>query len=267
MPQTKTPRHPQPAGPKSPTNYGTREDNYKVAGEYPNQNYFRTQAGHTIIMDDTKDKEHITIQHRGGARIQFGATGDIQLVSHNGMYSVILGENRMIVTGTQDITVRGGATLKVDGDYDMTVGGNMNFACDHDFNFKGKNFNVLADNMDMETKNMNLKTEGSINLNAGETLVAQGEKGASLIARGSGGAAVVASASDIALYAKGGELRMQSGGEAQLKAGGNINMDGGNEIWLNSGRSQPAADVKPAAAAVPKTQSNRGKGRRHSKSP
>jgi len=239
----KTPDHPQEAGPYSPTKWDTREDAYKHAGEYPNQNYTRTQSGHTIMYDDTKDKEHLTLQHRSGARIQMGPTGDIQLIAHNGQYSIVFGENRMEVTGTHDVTIKGGGTLKVDGDYDVTVGGDVNMAADGDFNWKGKSFNMLGGgNFDMEVKNMTIKTESSATIHSAGAAQMVGGTLASMTSQS--GAIALAAAKSVGVYAHGGDVALQAqGGSVHIQTPQEINMDGSQNVWINSGKSKAALDV------------------------
>lgn len=256
----KRPDHPQEAGPNSPTKWSTREDAYKHAGEYPNQNYTRTQSGHVIMFDDTKDKEHLTLQHRSGARLQMGPTGDVQLIAHNGQYSIVFGENRMEVTGTHDVTIKGGGTLKVDGDYDVTVGGDVNMAADGDFNFKGKSFNMLGGgNFDMEVKNMTIKTEGSSTLHSAGAVSITGGTLAAVSAQD--GAVVLAASKSVGIYSKGGSVALQAqGGNVEIYTPNSINMDGDNSVWINSGLSAKATQIVSwEAPKHPAQQTRRGK--------
>lgn len=255
----KTPDHPQEAGPNAPKKWSTREDAYKHGGDYPNQNYTRTQSGHVIMFDDTKDKEHITLQHRSGARFQMGPTGDIQVIAHNGQYSIIFGENRMEVTGTHDVTIKGGGTLKVDGDYDVTVGGDVNMACDNDFNFKGKSFNFLGGgNFDMEVKNMTVKTEGSATIHSGGAAAITGGSVTTITSQS--GPVAIAAASSVGVYAHSGSVALQAaGGNIEIYSPNSINMDGDGSVWINSGLSAKALQVVSwKAANHPTQQSRRG---------
>jgi hypothetical protein len=130
------------AGPESPRkfnepDYYHRDRKLSPKGKQQERDSIRTPAGHVIEMWDSDEGPCMHIAARSGQGFTFGPKGDIKMTSHNGMYSIVFGENRMEITGTQDITVRGGGTLKVDGDYDCTIGGNMNFTVDNDMNFKG----------------------------------------------------------------------------------------------------------------------------------
>lgn len=239
----KKPQHPQEAGPYSDVKWDLREDAYKHAGEYPNQNYTRTQSGHTIMYDDTKDKEHLTIQHRSGSRMQFGPTGDIQFISHNGTYSVVFGENRMEVTGTHDITVKGGGTLKVDGDYDVTVGGDVNMAADGDFNWKGRNFNMLGSgNFDMEAKNLTFKTEGATAFHSQGSIGITAGTHASMVAQA--GAVSVVAATTAGVYSHTGSVALQAlGGNIEIYTPNMVNVDGDTAVWINSGMAAKATEI------------------------
>lgn len=244
------------AGPKSPSKW-TESDWYDrdklnaPAGKHAERDVFRTPAGHCIAAIDTKDGPCLSIRERGGAGILFGPTGDIKITAHNGAYNIIFGENRMEVTGTHDVTIRGGGTLKVDGDYDCTIGGNMNFTVDNDMNFKGKNFNMTATgNMDMVGKNMTVKTEGSGAFHSGGAMTITADGGVGLMSRGD--SVAIAGATQVGIAAASGEVAIQSGGATHIQAGGDINADG-SKIYLNSGTSQAASSVvknsKPKVAS------------------
>lgn len=92
--------------------------------KYPEFSDTRTPSGHRITIVDTKGEESVTIEHRSGSLIQFQSDGSIVFRSMTNKYQVTFGDDNMLVTGAQNITVNGGATLKVEGDYDMTVKGN-----------------------------------------------------------------------------------------------------------------------------------------------
>jgi uncharacterized protein (DUF2345 family) len=256
--EQKTPQHPQPAGRPSPKEYSTREDAYKVAGDYGTQTGWRTQSGHCFVCDDTVDKEHITLQHRSGARLQLGPTGDIQIISHNGQYSVIFGENRMEVTGSNDITVRGGGTIKVDGDYDMTIGGDVNMAADGDFNWVGKSFNFLGGgNFDMEVKNMTVKTEGSATIHSAGAASLVGGTAAGLISQS--GSVAISASSSVGMFAKGGQVAIQAaGGNINMKTPKEVAIDGDTNVWINSGKSVGVEVVSWQAPNHPAKYTRRG---------
>jgi hypothetical protein len=116
----------------------------KGSGEYPNQHVVKTRSGHSIIYDDSKDHESITIQHRGGSAIQFMPDGAVHMTAHNGKYDIVFGENRMTVTGANDLTVKGDGSLRVFGNYRKTVHGDVEISATGSINMRGQNINQLA---------------------------------------------------------------------------------------------------------------------------
>ena len=104
------------------------KDQRESGEKYPNYNVTKSVSGHTIMMDDSEGSESLTIQHRTGSLLQFQADGSIIFRNEKNKYEVTFGDNKVLITGCQDVTVNGGASLKVEGDYDMTVNGNMNMA-------------------------------------------------------------------------------------------------------------------------------------------
>jgi hypothetical protein len=116
----------------------------KGAAKYPNQHVLKTRSGHSIIYDDSKDNESMTIQHRGGSCIMFMPDGAVHMTTHNGRYDIVFGEDRMTVTGAHDITVKGDGSLRVYGDYRKTVHGNVEVSATGSITYRGNNINHLA---------------------------------------------------------------------------------------------------------------------------
>ena len=135
---------------KTPPKWTGPEDarSKKGAGTYPNYYTMRTRSGHVFTMDDSEENESVTLQHRGGSMVQFMPDGAVHFVSQNGQYNFVFGENRVMITGAYDVTVKGGGSLRVDGDYNTTVMGNHNMTVNGDYNMQARNFNaqVRGDN-------------------------------------------------------------------------------------------------------------------------
>ena len=108
---------------ETPEKWDSPKDAREKGGEYPNYWVRKTRSGHVLMFDDTKENEHITLQHRSGSMIQLMPDGGFQIVSHNGRYDVTFGENRIKVTGAQDVTVDGDASYKTKGNYTATTYG------------------------------------------------------------------------------------------------------------------------------------------------
>lgn len=148
----------------TPKKYKVAQDVRKEegAGKYPNYWSYKSRSGHNIIMDDSKDNESVTIQHRSGSAIQMRPDGSVHFTTHNGKYEVVFGEDRITVSGAQDITVKGDASLRVYGDYNVTCHKNYNLTVMGDYNFTAKNLNrQIRGNIDTQAKNETKKLEGS----------------------------------------------------------------------------------------------------------
>jgi hypothetical protein len=136
------------------------------SGEYPNYWSHKTPSGHNFIMDDSKGKETVTLQHRSGSSIQFKPDGSVLYTTHNGKYEVVFGEDRITVSGAQDITIKGDASLRCYGDYNVTCHKDYNLTVMGNMNVTAKNMNrAIRGNMDTTAKNVNKRVEGSSTYN------------------------------------------------------------------------------------------------------
>lgn len=235
MPAYKPPGNPKKV---TPTDWKGPPDARDTGGEYPNYYIKKTRSGHVFMMDDTKESEHITFQHRSGTMIQMLPDGSIGIAAQNGMYNIVFGENRMLITGAYDITVNGGGSLSVDGDYNVTVKGNYNTTVHGDMNMTVKNLNqTVRGNMDVAAKNMSMKVEGNTDLTT-HGITAIGSDGG--LALSSTGDSVAVTASKRVAVKSGAETMLQSKGKMHMKSGGAMNMSASNKLSLQG--SAIAAD-------------------------
>ena len=132
------------------------------SGSYPDYFSWKTRSGHIFQLDDSKGGETVTLQHRSGTAIQMAPDGSLHITAHNGKYEITFGENRMTVSGAQDITVKGDASMRVYGDYNVTCQKDYNLTVLGNMNITAKNLNrhVLG-NMDTQARNENKKLMGS----------------------------------------------------------------------------------------------------------
>ena len=131
-------------------------------GKYPDYFSWKTRSGHVLQLDDTKGKETVTLQHRGGTAIQMAPDGTLLVTAHNGKYEITFGENRVTISGAQDITVKGDASFRVYGDYNVTCQKDYNLTVLGNFNLTAKNHNRhILGNMDTQARNENKKLLGS----------------------------------------------------------------------------------------------------------
>lgn len=202
---------------QSPEQYDIRGTprNEKGAGEYPNYWTMKDRSGNNIGMDASEGNETLFMQHRSGSAVEFHPDGAMHITSHNSRYEVTFGENRITISGAQDITVKGDASLRVYGDYNVTCHKNFNLSVMGDINVTSKNMNrAIRGNMDTQAKNVNKKIEGSINYQAhgasaytskgATTIASQSDK--TFIAGASGVHAAVTNEGDMSFYNEKGDM-------------------------------------------------------------
>jgi hypothetical protein len=227
---------------KTPKSWGEYDDarKNKKSGQYPNYWVRKTRSGHTLIFDDSDGGEHITLQHRSGSMTQFMPDGAVKHVSHNGNQNIVFGENRIWVSGAQDITVEGDASMKCKGSYNATIDGDANFAVKGGFNITAKSMNqTISEQLDVAAGSKMEKIQNSSVSQVHGAITMTSKHG--FTAASTGGSMALGAASDVAMKS-GGQTVVQSGGNMSMKSGGNIAQDG-SKIYLNSGESKAVADV------------------------
>lgn len=165
------------------------------------RNTITTPSGHTIDMVDEKGKESLTIGHRSGSTLQFQQDGSIVFLKQKGGYSVTFGDDKVFISGSQDITVQGGRSLKIEGDYDMTVNGNMKTTV------KGNMETLVNGNQNNAIKG---NQESSVGGNMTSKILGNMEHSAD-------GKGYVVSSGGLGLGSD-GKIQMTSGGETSLSA-------------------------------------------------
>jgi hypothetical protein len=222
---------------KTPSNWKEYDDirEKEGSGQYPNYWVRKTRSGHTMIFDDSKDKESITIQHRSGAMIQFLPDGAVQYVSHNGQQNIVFGENRILVTGAQDSTVRGDSSTVTHGEVNTTVHGGMHTAVG------GAMVTVAESNNQQFTKHNDVKSESQ---STKVTKDGSAEYGGAFTMTSQGGLALASDQSGVTLRGKTGvgmrgesALTMESPAGVNVQGGQQIAMDA-PQIHFNSGKSK-----------------------------
>lgn len=217
----------------TPKEWKTPPDARESGGEYPNYYIKKSRSGHVFVMDDSEGSEHVTLQHRSGAMIQFTPDGKITFVSQNGQYNIVFGENRMLVTGAYDVTVEGSGSLNVDKDYDVTVKGNYNMVVHGDMNMTVKNMNqTIRGDYHMTAKDMTMKMEGSSEISS---------HGISTLSS-DGGLALASTGDSIAMGAKqtiavkaGKDVMVQSSGSTHVKSASAMNLQTEDKLSLKGG--------------------------------
>jgi len=235
-------------------NKDARKD--KKAGQYASHTTWKTRSGHTLIFDDSEGAEAITIQHRGGSAMQFMPDGSVVHTSHNGQQNIVFGENRIWVSGAQDITVEGDASIKCKGNYNATIDGDANFSAKGAFNITAKSMNqTISENFDLAAGSKMEKIKGSSISQVHGALSMKSQYGFTMASTGDGVA--IGGATSVALKS-GGETAIQSGGQTSIQSGGDFAVDSGSFIELQGGKSKTVAQVNNMKAVPTSTKQPKG---------
>jgi hypothetical protein len=252
----------------TPSQWDGPEDARKLpgAGKYPNYWAHKTRSGHVFMLDDSKGAESVTLQHRGGSMIQMLPDGKVHIRSQNGRYDITFGENRMYVSGAQDITVDGAASLTCKKDYNVTAK-KVNITTEEDLNFVCRNFNVCAsEKIHMQGNDMAVKTKSSIGLLAGGAMGLCSQGG--FTAGSAGDSAIFLGQKDVGVGANEGKLMLKSAAKMSLKSrsalsiradDGKLSMSGSGEVAIDSdatieiqnGQTEPPDDAKTIVVSKP----------------
>ena len=149
---------------------------------WPNNKVYESLAGHVIEVDDSSASQRIHVMHNSGAYIEFQPGGQLVVKTAGPEYHITLGDNKMYVRGSLDLTAEGNVNIKA-----------------KNFTFKGEKANFeLEEDFTVNCKNFGIKTDEKINLGAKgqETNLCAGDK---LSIVNGGGAKIVMEGSNINL--------------------------------------------------------------------
>ena len=147
----------------------TRED--KRTNNLLNTQRTKTRSGHVLEMNDNNGVEHITLQHRSGAMVQFQPDGAVRFVSQNGkMGFEINGEGYVNVTGAYYIAAKSGS-ITIEKDLDMTVHGDMKLTVDGTYSVAAKNMTTtIAEKYELTAQNATMAMEYNAVFTAGSVM-------------------------------------------------------------------------------------------------
>lgn len=100
---------------------------------YPFNHVYESESLHVLEFDDTPGAERVHIAHRTGSSIEFFPDGSAVYKSVKDDYKVVLGDQKIGVSGKSDITINGDATLYVKGNYTQHIGGDYQLSVDGSF--------------------------------------------------------------------------------------------------------------------------------------
>ena len=178
-------------GETAPT-WSTPKDAREGSGQYPNYWIRKTRSGHVFMLDDSKDKEHITLQHRSGSMIQFMPDGAVQSVVNRGRFDTTFGEHRSKVTGATDLTtqsrsarvekndnttVLGNSTTAVNQNQATVVGKTMAVSAGEKIAFGAQTIGMKGTAVTMEGSSIGMKADDIAGIASEGTIGMKGVKG------------------------------------------------------------------------------------------
>jgi hypothetical protein len=230
---------------KTPETWSSPEDARKNGGTYPNYWVRKTRSGHVMMLDDTKDNEHMTFQHRSGSMVQFMPDGAVQIVTHKGRYDITFGEQRVKVTGAQDTTVDGDASYKTGKNFNQTVYGDSIVSVKGAAVETAKNKNELfAEHIDVIAGSASQHTSYGTEISSRGPVTMSGRSGV-VVGSSGGGVAVSSNKTTTIDSAAGTALKSDGPLEVKSAGGGQIKIEG-DKVYINSGREAVVAQSTPA---------------------
>lgn len=88
--------------------------------QYSKNKTIITEAGHTVVVDDTPGSERIIVQHMTGSSVSIIANGDVIVNSVNDSYHLVSGTANTVVQGAASTKAKG-ITLTSDAAIDITA--------------------------------------------------------------------------------------------------------------------------------------------------
>ena len=168
----------------------------------------------------------------------------------------------MVITGAQDVTVKGEGSMLVYGDYRQTIHGNMQVACTGSYKISAKDMILNPrNNFSIAGKTGTMKFDDSLQVQAKQTVgIAAGKNailnGKEMTGIGGGDAVYVAGKSTASIYSDSktyvmgsSELHL-SGKKAKLTGGSTLDLKGETTKLSGSDVSIKGSPVKIATAEI-----------------
>jgi hypothetical protein len=142
--------------PKSPYN-----------ARYPFNHVYQSESGHFQEFDDTPNNERIHLYHTKGTFTEIDCNGtQVNKIVGDG-YEIIDRNGYVYVKGAYNLTVDGSTNIFFRSDANIEVTGNAKIYCKNDVDMRvsGKMDLAVAEDLNIECKNFNLKTNESATIN------------------------------------------------------------------------------------------------------
>lgn len=145
----------------------SQDDIFHKRTIYPFNHVYHSESGHFVEIDDNKESERISINHRTGSFVEFHPNGDRVDKIVRDSYQSIFRDSRVHVSGYSEVTIDKGMKILVNsGENENTEEESLNF----DIHVgKNANINIYVEkgdlNVTLEEGNSNiLVKEGDVNL-------------------------------------------------------------------------------------------------------
>lgn len=136
---------------------------------YPHCKVWETESGHSIQMDDTKNRERVRIEHRSKTFLEMHPNGDeVHKIQGDG-YEIIAKNKNVLIRGICSITVEGDCIVDVKGDKIENISGDyiQNVGKDYIQNVKGSSFINCEEDMSIGSSSLS----GSLSLQSTDFIV------------------------------------------------------------------------------------------------
>ena len=149
-----------------------------LGGQYPYTKVNQSESGHVFIIDDTPEKETISINHRSGTYDDTYSNGvnvkrivgdSYQIVDRNG-YIYISGRATINIMDGANVYINGNCYLDTQGSFNLRASGGINLDTESDVNIKAKgNINLQSLNTTLKsTETTRIKSEQSMFLESAQ---------------------------------------------------------------------------------------------------
>lgn len=95
------------------------------APQYPYNQVFESESGHTNEFDDTPGAERVQLKHKSGTGYEIQPNGNLVTRVKKDNYTLIAGDDNLEVKGNVNIIVSQNCNLTVTGDLDAHASGNL----------------------------------------------------------------------------------------------------------------------------------------------
>ena len=115
--------------------------------DYPYNQVMQSASGHTLEMDDSRNRERVRLAHRTGTFIEMHPNGDEVHKVFGNNYTITVQDNNVLIKGKCVVTIEGDSYINVKGDKIEQIDGN------YELYVKGNYSQVVEKTSNITTKN------------------------------------------------------------------------------------------------------------------